>query len=252
MAQPNHPNYPWLELVYLPETDSTNNEVIRYSSSKEMTLVCTDFQSQGRGQRGNSWESELGQNLLFSFLIYPDYVAADEQFVLSQAVSLAIQQTLSLILPADELSIKWPNDIYWKDKKLGGILIENSLVGNRIERSVLGIGLNVNQRVFTSDAPNPVSLRQITGQPFDRMQLLLKIAGQFRCYLDMLKRGDREPVAHAYFGHLYRKQGFHLFRDAVGEFEACIREVERTGHLVLADRTGRVRKYAFKEVGFVI
>ena len=134
---------PWFEWIRLHSTDST-------------------IQTAGRGQAGNSWESEAGKNLLFGLLFHPREVEANRQFILSQAVALSICETLSDY--AEDIRIKWPNDIYWKDRKICGMLIENTLVGRCIENCIIGAGININQQTFCSDAPNPVSLRQITGK----------------------------------------------------------------------------------------
>ena len=128
-----------------------------------MVVVSTDWQTSGRGQGTNCWESERAQNLLFSVMAQPLCVSVQQQFVLSMAGALAIKEVLDQFSPY--FSIKWPNDIYWHDRKISGTLIETSLARGQISRFVYGIGLNVNQQRFLSDAPNPVSLVQITGQP---------------------------------------------------------------------------------------
>ena len=153
-------------LVALDETASTNQYLSQLcnqlqESVAELTTVTAEFQTAGKGQRGNTWEAEEGKNLLFSFVLYPSFLEARRQFILSQIVSLAIKEELSRW--SDEITIKWPNDIYWKDKKICGILIENDLSGHHIRRSIAGIGININQEVFNSDAPNPFSLKQIPG-----------------------------------------------------------------------------------------
>jgi len=155
---------PWFEWIRLHSTDSTIDFLKHYRpvSPKDMILVTADFQTAGRGQAGNSWESEAGKNLLFGLLFHPREVEANRQFILSQAVALSICETLSDY--AEDIRIKWPNDIYWKDRKICGMLIENTLVGRCIENCIIGAGININQQTFCSDAPNPVSLRQITGK----------------------------------------------------------------------------------------
>lgn len=252
MKMDNHYSFDWLEYKSLDGVDSTNDQVHALVSDKEILLVSAEFQRKGRGQKGNSWESGEGQNLLFSLLIRPDYVASNEQFILSQAVSLAIQQTLSDLLKTDDVKIKWPNDIYWKDRKICGILIENSLFGKHIDYSTIGVGLNVNQCAFLSDAPNPVSLFQITGQTYERTSILMEIVKRFHDYLKLLKAGKKETIIEAYSMHLYRKDGFYPYRDSSGEFRAKITGIEPLGHLILTDDEGRVRKYAFKEVAMVL
>ena len=146
-------NYP--EPIWLDETTSTNSylaELCDTQTCPELTSIYTAYQSAGRGQRGNSWESEAGANLLFSFVVYPEFLEARRQFLLSQITALALQEILSLY--TEDIRIKWPNDIYWKDKKLCGTLIENDLTGTHIGRSISGTGVNLNQEQFISDAPN--------------------------------------------------------------------------------------------------
>ena len=159
------------------------------------------------------------------------------------AVSLAICEALEQYI--GDVSIKWPNDIYWRNGKIAGILIENTLQGTVIKDSIIGVGLNVNQREFRSDAPNPVSLYQISGQETDRDALLN----------DILQRLDQllgQDIRSHYLSRLYRRKGFHPYVDAEGAFMAEMTDVREDGHLVLSDDAGKERVYAFKEVQFVI
>ena len=153
-------------LIHINETNSTNNYLQSLCSEQkveELTVVVADFQTSGRGQRGNSWESDPGKNLLFSTVIFPEFLEARRQFLISQIISLAIKEELDTY--TTDISIKWPNDIYWKEKKICGMLIENDLMGRNISQSIIGIGININQEIFHSSAPNPVSLLQITECP---------------------------------------------------------------------------------------
>ena len=166
--------------TYIAETDSTNRllkALLRDQPLPEGTVVRSGYQLAGRGQGSNRWESQKGRNLLCSILLRPIHVAIEEQFILSQMVALAILRSLQEALPeeATAFNLKWPNDIYWNNRKLGGILIENSLRGSAITECIIGIGLNINQLQFCSDAPNPVSLRQISGRQHRVMELLKSI-----------------------------------------------------------------------------
>ena len=154
--------------IILKQTDSTNRYLISMCEEKQdkldpFTVVMSDYQTAGKGQRGNSWESEAGANLTFSFVVYPSFIAAKRQFIISQIVSLGIVNALKNY-EKEGFSIKWPNDIYYHDKKICGMLIEVYLDGMDLGRCVCGIGLNVNQDTFHSDAPNPVSLCKIIGR----------------------------------------------------------------------------------------
>ncbi len=245
-------NSPWFEWLQLHSTDSTNLFLKNYRpiSPKEMTLVTTEFQTNGRGQAGHSWESVEGRNLLFSLLIHPKNISAEKQFILSQAISLAVCETLSEF--SDEFRIKWPNDIYWRDQKIGGILIENSLSGKCIKNCIIGVGLNINQKDFKSDAPNPVSLLQITKKEQETVFILADIVRRFKGYLQAILADNTEPVIQNYLEKLYRKDGFHPYTDKDGSFEAQIHSIEPSGHLNLITPEGVIKRYAFKEVRHLI
>lgn len=229
------------KIVHIGETDSTNHWQKEHGEG-EMVVVA-DYQTAGRGCGTNTWESERGKNLLFSALIHPNQITASHQFHISMAVSVAISEALEQYI--GDVSIKWPNDIYWRNGKICGILIEQTLKGTTIKESIIGVGLNVNQRIFRSDAPNPVSLWQITAQETDRDALLSDILSRLRQLL-------AEDVRSRYMARLYRRSGFHPYTDAGGAFMARIADVRADGRLVLADDEGRERIYAFKEVQFII
>ena len=217
----------------------------------ELTLVDADFQTGGRGQQGNSWESEREKNLLFSLLCHPTFLPATNQFVLSQAIAVAAQRTLSEY--TDGITIKWPNDIYWNDQKICGTLIECNLMGNCIKDCIIGTGINVNQMEFKSDAPNPVSLAQITGFTFNRQTILDSVVQQFKELYEELKDSGVEALKADYMQHLYRREGFYPFQEPNGEtFEAEIVDVEPMGHLVLRRRDGSLSKYEFKEIKYIL
>jgi BirA family biotin operon repressor/biotin-[acetyl-CoA-carboxylase] ligase len=235
---------------YIKQTNSTNAllwEMIREKSLPEGFVVFTDFQSAGKGQPGNLWESESGKNLLFSMVLHPIHVPMDELFLLSQLVSIAIKNTLDKYV--DNITVKWPNDIYWKDKKIAGILIENSLQGNKIKTVVIGIGLNVNQKEFESDAPNPVSLLQITCKRQNRKELLDKICGNI---LILYEKLNAEKIRSDYSEALFRKDGYHSFNADHEYFQAKIIEVNTDGQLELETLNGERKGYYFKEVSFVV
>ena len=230
------------KIVHIDETDSTNRW-LREQGGEENVVVWADYQTAGRGCGTNHWESERGKNLTFSMLLHPHDVPAQKQFRISRAISLAICKALGQHI--GDLSIKWPNDIYWRDGKIGGILIEVSLLGNKVKDCIIGIGLNINQRVFRSDAPNPVSMWQICEQETDCEQLLQEILQAFQEYMGKSNKDEYQSM-------LYRRKGFHPYADKDGAFMAEIIDVEDDGHLLLRDDNGQLRRYAFKEVTFVI
>ena len=224
-------NYP--KPIYIPQTTSTNVSLADICSKGEadnLTSVYSSFQTDGRGQRGNKWESEDGKNLLFSFVIFPKGLPAKEHFILLQITALALFDTLTEY--TDGISIKWPNDIYWMDKKICGTLIENDLSGMNIERSISGTGVNLNQKIFRSGA--------------------YKIMDYVNGYYGMFCNGESETIRKKYFDAIYRKDGFHTYKDDNGTFEAMIEEIEKDGRFILKDKEGNVRKYLFKEVSYII
>ena len=237
------------QILWLKETDSTNNHLRRLLDKEQLpegSLVVTDFQTAGKGQVGNSWESEAGMNLMFSILLYPDFIPANRQFLISQIASLSVKETLDAY--TDFIQVKWPNDIYWKDRKICGMLIENDLSGQLLYCSIIGIGLNLNQSLFRSNAPNPISLTQITGKKYDREEVLNRFLRIFFQYYCLLLQEKEEEVRTAYMQALYHGEGYHRYRDGQGQFEARIQVIEPTGHLILQLRDGEQRRYAFKEV----
>lgn len=240
--------------IRLHETDSTNR-FLREKAPElpSFTIVTAEHQTAGRGQGSNSWESEAGKNLLFSILVRPTNVQADSQFVLSMAEALAVREAVcSLIGCEDEVSLKWPNDLYWNDMKLSGTLIETALEGKKVRHCIFGTGVNVNQTVFLSDAPNPVSMQNIVGHSLDRDELLQQIAESFAHYFCMVEQGESDIIRKRYHDVLYRRQGYHAFEDGQGRFEAQIIAVGDDGRLLLEDRMAHRRAYYFKEVSHVI
>lgn len=237
------------KIIHIDETDSTNrwlkDRLVAESETDadDCVVVVADYQTAGRGCGSNSWESERGKNLTFSVLIHPQNMPALRQFHVSMAMSLAICEALGTII--GDISIKWPNDIYWRDGKIAGMLIEHTLVGTSVKDSIIGVGLNVNQRTFHSDAPNPVSLWQICEHETDRELLLHSILEAFDRYL------MQDDIREKYLSLLYRQRGFYPYCDKDGGFMARIVTVEADGQLLLCDEEGRERRYFFKEVRFI-
>lgn len=235
--------------VHLAETDSLMLALKREETATEETdivLATTDFQTAGRGQRGTSWEAERGANLLFGLRCHPRFLTADRQFLLSEIQALAV--ALALDAHGEGFSVKWPNDLYWHDRKIGGMLLEHDLCGTVIDQTISGVGLNVNQTVFKGNAPNPVSLGQITGRHHDLAGLLTAICRHFDHLYRRLQHHDEAAIHSLYLSRLYHRQGFHPYADAQGRFEAEIIGVAPIGTLILRDRQGALRHYAFKEV----
>ncbi len=241
------------KLTHIGETDSTNRW-LRENGNGDDAVVVADYQSAGRGCGKNTWESEREKNLLFSVLWHPVEFPASRQFQISQAVSLALCDVLGAYI--DDVEVKWPNDIYHHDRKLAGMLIENRLNGAFLKDCIIGIGLNVNQQCFVSDAPNPVSLCQILGHEVDRKTLFNDILNSIWKELRQLSTCDPALLKERYTARLYRRTGSHRFRDtATGKlFTGAIADIEADGHLVImSDEEGHGRKlrFSFKEVEFL-
>lgn len=252
--------------IHLEKVDSTNNYIRRLIDRGEagegLLLVDADDQYAGRGQRGNTWESEEGKNLSFSVLCHPLSVSPSRQFILSQTMALAVVDVLKR-LEAEQrangwksnggvFTVKWPNDIYYGNLKICGTLIECDLQGKSIRNCIIGTGLNVNQSRFMSDAPNPVSLLQIFGKEFDREMLLDWLSATFEQLYETVMSGGEVSIRDNYMLRLYRRTGMHAYKDVNGVFMAEIADVESSGRLLLRDSDGRLRRYEFKEVDYLV
>lgn len=230
------------------ELDSTNAEAARIPKTdlKDKLVVLTKQQTQGKGQVGNKWESEPEKNISMTVVFCPVRYDAARQFAISMVIALGCRDFVSRYTSGCE--IKWPNDVYVKDKKIAGILIEHSVSGPYIGYSLCGIGVNINQREFLSDAPNPVSLYQLTGEELPLPQALEELLGCIgRRYARL---DDYLLLEKDYLACLYRREGIHLWEDEEGLFKASVAGVDEYGRFVLRDEAGRFRVYGFKEVAF--
>ena len=209
-------------------------------------------QTAGRGQRGNTWSSRAGENLTFSLVWEADFLAAKEQFVLSEAVALAVVDTLAGY--GIEATVKWPNDIYVGHKKICGILIEHDLgVAGRLARTIVGIGLNVNQTEFEEWIPNPTSIALLTGERRGTNDVFGDLYEALEHRFEQLKDA-RQQVQADYLGHLYRLNKPSTYALPNGKrFRGTIRDVRPTGELLVEhEEGGFVKPYLFKEIEFVI
>ena len=241
--------------IKVSQTASTNTYLSRLAATLPGgTVIYTPSQTAGRGQKGNSWESEDGKNLTFSQLLKRPPVKARDQFYLSEAAALAVVEALTA-QAGDDFTVKWPNDVYWKDKKVCGMLIESSLDGTDIAHSIVGIGINVNQERFLSDAPNPVSLINITGREHDLMALLKQVCSRIEQLVDSLTDNNaRNDLHQRYMAALYRNDGkLHPYEDADGNrFMASVASIAPDGTLTLRHEDGTCHDYLFKEVKHII
>ena len=231
------------------ELSSTNTEAERvgWGELEDKMVILTYRQTRGRGQVGNRWECEPGKNISMTVVFRPGVLPAGQQFAVSMVIALGACDFVSRHVK--NCTVKWPNDVYVGDRKISGILIEHSIMGPYVGGSLCGIGVNINQEQFLSDAPNPVSLFQLTGKeiPLSRaLEELLACIG--KRYVSIL---DYEGLERDFLKVLYRGKGRYRWEDERGVFEASIRGINEYGQLVLQDVEGRERVYGFKEVKYL-
>jgi BirA family transcriptional regulator, biotin operon repressor / biotin---[acetyl-CoA-carboxylase] ligase len=239
-------------IIKLDSVDSTNNYATKRLVSEswpEGTIVFAGEQTKGKGQMSNSWESEKDKNLLLSIVLYPNFVLVQNQFEISKIVALAVHEVVANLV--EKVTIKWPNDIYAGDKKISGILIENAILGNKISWVVAGVGLNVNQVEFRSDAPNPVSLSILTGCQYDLDELAAAFLNSISHWYQLLADNATEVINNTFLEHLYRFEKESQFLDSDGVFTGKIKGVNQLGQLIIEKRNGSVKVYSFKEVSFL-
>ncbi|MCX6333993.1 MAG: biotin--[acetyl-CoA-carboxylase] ligase [Bacteroidia bacterium] len=239
--------------LLLHETlSSTNTEaslLLRSGEQAEGTVIYSDFQTAGRGQTGNKWESEKGKNLLFSIILYPQSITPADQFVISMAISLGICDFIGRYCTGAQ--IKWPNDIYVKNDKIAGILIENSIMGETIEHTIAGIGLNVNQQDFSGINPRPVSLKLATGKEFENKVSLKELLSDLDIRYKQLLYGDRTLIKTDYLSKLYRLGEWSSFSSAGSVFTGRITDVHISGQISIEEENGGIREFSFKEFSYL-
>lgn len=231
---------------------STNEEINRLLSEEELDeglIVSTEYQSHGKGHQGNTWSSDKGMNLLFSVLLKPEFLRAENAFQISRIISLSIADMIDK--QGIETRIKWPNDILIRDSKVCGILIENAISGSNIIHSVIGIGLNVNQEKFNSTIPSPTSLFLEKGCHFDRELLLDDFRSSLESWYQVLFGGNESTIMDAYLDRLYLINQQARYSDSRNEFMASIRTVLPGGELEIKTEEGEIRRFGFKEIEYL-
>ena len=245
-------------IVHLLEVDSTNRYVRDESAALwenrgtgDFAVVAAGHQTAGRGQRGNTWNSNAGENLLFSILVRPgETLEVSKQFLLSQAVALSIHDAMKCY--GIDTLLKWPNDIYAGNRKLAGILLELDYSGAFVEQAIIGIGLNVNQENFPPMDRTPVSIKMLRKRDFILDDVLATILDLFEHYYTEMRFGNRDAIAAEYKRVLLGMNERHTFIDRDGHFDAVIQDIESDGHLLLQRNDGSTGRYAFKEVEMVL
>ena len=240
------------DIQYFESLPSTNIQAVKdiqEGTAYDGKVILTGDQTQGKGNGSNQWESEIGKNLTFSLLVEPNFLKPAEQFVLTQLISIALYEALSHILSPEKLFIKWPNDLYYDKKKIAGVLIQNYVKGEKINIAVIGVGLNVNQETFLSDAPNPASLIHFTGKEINIRSLLDEILKNFESHYDTLDNPQKRNELHEkYLKHLYLRNHWANFTDESGTFSGKITGINDYGQLHIKDSDGTKRTYGFKEI----
>lgn len=234
--------------------DSTNKEAIRLIDKGDITsnsVVIADFQTSGKGYATNKWESEKGKNLTFSIVFFSNIEISD-QFIMNKALSLGIYDFLKKKIPHEKVSIKWPNDIYINNGKICGILIQNFINQNKISHSVLGIGININQTVFKSDAPNPVSLKQFTNSEHSLASTFNEVIFCIEKRLTSIFTQTHESIDKEYHSALYKFNSKCKFIIENTEVEAVVYGVNKFGQLELEIPKKGIQCFDFKEVGWIL
>lgn len=243
----------WQKIINLDAVDSTNSyfsKALKEYKYPEGSIISTTYQNSGKGQGDNTWESEKEKNLLFSLVLYPDFLAIENNFLLSKVISLGILNYLKT--KTKKVKIKWPNDIYINDKKIAGILIENAIKGSSINQCIVGIGLNLNQTQFISNAPNPVSLHQVTGDLYSTKDELIKLRNHIQTFYEKLKTAKYTEINEEYINCLYRFNAFFTYNINNEPIKAKITGVNEFGHLQIITENRKKMEFEFKEIEFVI
>jgi len=244
-----------IKILKYTRVNSTNllaQQMLAEHSISSDTVIWTNDQFGGRGQRENKWEVEPGKNLTFSLIYFPKRLMVNQQFSLSEATALGVLDAIAHFIDNDKVTIKWPNDIYIGNKKVGGLLLEHSIMGNSIDTSVIGIGLNVNQQVFSPKLPNPTSLFIESKKEINIEALLDKVILQLYARYCIIEEQKLADLHAEYCSNLFRKDGYHTFETDKGSFTAKIADVKRTGELILEIQGAGQTAYAFKEVRYVL
>ena len=242
-----------LKYVHLEQADSTNAYLQRQQSECDIRnwVVSAGEQTAGKGMGSNSWESEVGKNLTFSLALDMSFLPAERQFLLSEAVPLGIVEVLDAILPAGKLSIKWPNDIYYENRKLAGILINSTIKSGKMDISIIGVGLNVNQMQFQDWPTHPVSLKQITGKEYDLQPLLEQIVGSIYNKVEQLKVSP-VTIEQEYLNKLFRYRIWADYEVDGKIMRLFMRGIDPFGRLLLVDKAEKEYCFEVKEVKFVL
>lgn len=242
-----------LKYIHLEQIDSTNAYLQRQQSECDIRnwVVSADEQTAGKGMGSNGWESEVGKNLTFSLAVDMGFLPAERQFLLSEAVPLGIYDALIPLIPVENLHIKWPNDIYYQNRKMAGILINSTIKANMMDVSIIGIGLNVNQMQFQDWPTHPISLKMITGKTYDLQPLMEQIPEHILLKVELLK-SDPTSIEQDYLKRLFR---YHTWADYEVEGKTLrlfMTGIDAFGRLQLLDEQQKLHCYEIKQIKFLV
>ena len=242
-----------LKFIHLEQIDSTNAYLQRQQSECDIRnwVVNADEQTAGKGMGSNGWESEVGKNLTFSLALDVSFLPAERQFLLSEAVALGLIHALDALLPEEKLHIKWPNDIYFENRKLAGILINSTIKANMMDVSIIGIGLNVNQMRFQDWPTHPISMKQITRKEYDLQPLLEQVAEQLLIKVEQLKSSPA-AIEQDYLKRLYRYRTWADYEVNGKKMRLFMTGIDSFGRLQLLDIENNPYCFDIKEVKFLI
>lgn len=242
-----------MKRFFYSETDSTNLCARRLVSELNPSMpfwISAAFQTRGKGYGSNTWQSDPDQNLTISLVFQPFGIRAWQQFSISQSLALGVLDFLHLFV--EKALVKWPNDIYLHDKKVGGLLIENDIKGEEIERTIAGIGININQESFLESLPNPVSLKTYTGISYKLEELENLLVQCLQSRIERLAPALLDQIKGEYLKSLYRYKHFAPFKTTDQWFEGRIVDVDSFGHLLIEEKNGKSHSFGFKEVEFIL
>ncbi len=243
-------------IIWKYSIGSTNNYLKNCIQSDQILdngdIVVAADQTHGKGRGTNTWESEPGKNLTFSFFLKPDFLNAEDQFLLNKAVSLGIFNFVKSTIPDQRISIKWPNDIYINDKKVAGILIDNTIAGNKLEYSTIGIGININQQNFNKNLPNPVSLFNILNKKLDLEKCLDSLCNFLNVEYSHLLNSNLSKLVQSYHSALYKLNEYYHFKVGNKIMEAKIIGVSDLGKLQVELLGNGIEEFDYSEIKFII
>lgn len=243
------------KIICLDSVGSTNNYLLNMIDNQAVeawTVIWANEQTEGKGHGSGSWESGAGLNLTFSLLLKPYFIPPSKQFVITQIVSIALFKVLKSYISDEPVKIKWPNDIYIGDKKVAGMLIQNVIRGSQLEYTIVGIGLNVNQKVFYSDAPNPTSMALVKGVKYDLEKLLHELLHEIHvAYINSASSRSLKSLSTSYLENLYQVNEWHNYECKGEEFVGMIAGIGNFGKLQMKLKNGSKKEFEFKEVTFL-